>query len=216
MIGSGCDPKRLRPDADVHGVREPRMMDPGKSRSELLEEIAALRRRVEELERARDEARGESHDGQRRIREQLEKLERTQEELRVIKEHLTDAQRVAGVGSWEWNLLEDRAWWSDELYRIFDRDKERTPLSFEAFLELVHPDDQTALRKHFDAVFSKSEPSSVEFRFVLDTGAVRIIRTSSKLERTQEGMPARLVGTVQDVTERRRVEAVLARDRDER
>jgi hypothetical protein len=44
---------------------------------------------------------------------------------------------------------------------------------------------------------------------VLDTGAVRVIRTSSQLERTQEGVPARLVGTVQDVTERRVVEAVL-------
>jgi PAS domain S-box-containing protein len=151
-----------------------------------------------------------------RVREQLAELEAMHRELRLIKEHLTEAQHVAGVGSWEWDLLEDRAWWSDELYRIFGRDRERTPLSFEDFLELVHPHDQLALRKHLEAAFSKSEPASFEFRFVRDTGAVRIIRTSSQLERTPEGVPARLVGTVQDVTERRSVEAALQRERGER
>src|SRR3990172_6683288 len=123
---------------------------------------------------------------------------------------------VADDGTWEWDLLEDRAWWSDELYAIFGRDQERTPLSFEDFLELVHPHDQVALRKHLETTFSKSEPATFEFRWVLDTGAVRIIRTSSQLERTPEGVPARLVGTVQDVTERRHVEAALGRECGER
>lgn len=165
---------------------------------------------------ARKLAEEESRENARRVREQLTELEAVHRELRLIKEHLTEAQHVAGVGSWEWDLLEDRAWWSDELYRIFGRDKERTPLSFEDFLELVHPHDQVALRKHLETTFSKSEPASFEFRFVLDTGAVRIIRTSSQLERTPEGVPARLVGTVQDVTERRFVEAALGREGGER
>jgi PAS domain S-box-containing protein len=164
---------------------------------------------------ARKLAEEEARESQRHMREQLAELEAVHRELRLIKEHLTEAQHVAGVGSWEWDLLDDRAWWSDELYRIFGRDKEHTPLSFEDFLELVHPDDQVALRKHFEATFSRSEPSTFEFRFVRDTGAVRVIRTSSLLERTPEGVPARLVGTVQDVTERRRVEAALGRERAE-
>lgn len=163
---------------------------------------------------ARKLAEEESREDQRRVRAQLEKLERTQTELRVIKEHLTEAQRVAGVGSWEWNLLDDRAWWSDELYRIFDRDPEQSPLSFEDFLDLVHDDDQAAIRKQLEVALTSNEPSSVEFRFVRDTGAVRLIRTSVQLERTPEGVPARLVGTVQDVTERRQVEAVLASERE--
>ena len=165
---------------------------------------------------ARKLAEAEARQNAHRVREQLAELEAVHRELRLIKEHLTEAQHVAGVGSWEWDLLEDRAWWSDELYRIFGRDKERTPLSFEDFLELVHPHDQVALRKHLETTFSRSEPASFEFRFVLDTGAVRIIRTSSVLERTPEGVPARLVGTVQDVTERRFVEAALGRECGER
>jgi PAS domain S-box-containing protein len=140
-------------------------------------------------------------------------IKRATDELGHTKEHLAKAQRLAGIGSWEWDLLEDRLWWSEELFRMFGRDSATFQPSFDAFIEHVHPDDRSMIRKQLDATFSHDEPYAVEFRALLTTGAVRTIQTSAELERTPEGTPARLIGTAQDITELRTAERALAADR---
>lgn len=134
-----------------------------------------------------------------------------EEELAVVKERLATAQRVAGVGSWEWDILEDRVWWSDELYRLFRKDKGAFTPSLDSFYETIHPDDRMAFRRQLDATLERDAPYVLEFRALLDDGNVRVFHTSAAMERTPEGVPARLIGTVQDLTERRRAEEARVR-----
>jgi len=135
----------------------------------------------------------------------------TQQELSAVKERLADAQRVAGVGSWEWDILHDRVWWSDELFRLVRKDKGAFTPSLDSFYELLHPDDRPAFRRQLEAVLQRAEPFVEEFRLVLDDGEVRAFHNSAVIERAADGVPARLIGTIQDITERRRAEAARVR-----
>jgi two-component system sensor histidine kinase/response regulator len=131
--------------------------------------------------------------------------------LALARERLAAAQRVAGVGSWEWDILRDRVWWSDELYRLFRKDKGAFIPSLDSFYETIHPDDRMAFRGQLDATLQRDAPYVLEFRVLLDDGDMRVFHTSAAMERTPEGLPARLIGTVQDITESRRAEEERAR-----
>jgi len=132
---------------------------------------------------------------------------RAEEELAAVKERLAEAQRVAGIGSWEWDILEDQVWWSDELYKLMRKEKSRFVPSFDAVFEAVHPDDRPDFRRQLDATLQQDLPYVLEFRVVLDDGDVRTFHTSAALVRNADGLPARLIGTARDITEERRLEA---------
>jgi PAS domain S-box-containing protein len=134
-----------------------------------------------------------------------------EQELALARQRLAAAQRVAGVGSWEWDILRDRVWWSDELYRLFRKDKGVFTPSLDSVYETVHPDDRMAFRRQLDATLQRDEPYVLEFRALLDDGDVRTFHASAAMERTPDGLPARLIGTIQDITERRRAEEARAR-----
>ncbi len=119
---------------------------------------------------------------------------------------LREAQSVAQVGSWEWDIVGDRVAWSDELYHIFGVDRETFDANYEGFLRLVHPDDREALKMSVDGTLNADLPYSVEHRIVRPDGGVRHIRGAARLHRDREGRPTRLVGTAQDVTQQKEAE----------
>lgn len=127
-------------------------------------------------------------------------LKETANELKRAQEHLTQALRIAGVGSWEWDLVRDRVWWSGEIYRILGRQQGFFTPSFEAFMEHVHPEDRPRIRKQLDATFNDDEPYVVEFRAVRSDGEIRVVRAHAELTRAADGTALRLVGTGQDLT----------------
>jgi PAS domain S-box-containing protein len=116
-------------------------------------------------------------------------------ELEIVKDRLAEAERLAGVGSWQWDLLADTVWWSDSLFVLFG--KERFVPDTNSFWDLVHPDDRPAIRRQWEATSQRGDPYWVEFRIVLDDGSVRWMRAIAVLERTPDGAPARLAGTCQ-------------------
>lgn len=137
-------------------------------------------------------------------------LKATADELLCTRERLAEALRVAGIASWEWDLVADRLWWSDELYRMFGREQGYFTPSFDAFIESVHPEDRPMIRKQLDATFAHDEPYAVEFRALSPDGTERIVRSHAELTRAADGTPLRLVGTAQEITTERRVEAAIA------
>jgi PAS domain S-box-containing protein len=122
-------------------------------------------------------------------------------ELEIVKERLAEAQDVAGVGSWEWDILADTVWWSDSLYTIFGKDPRTFTPSYDSFFELVNPDERAAVRAQIEATLQHGEPYWVVFRILCDDGSERRIRAVAILERTPDGLPARLAGTCQLVTD---------------
>ena len=119
---------------------------------------------------------------------------------------LERAQEVAHVGSWYLDLQSRRLVWSDETYRIFGVSLGR-PLDEDDFLQSVHPDDLSAVRQAWKAALSGAS-YDIEHRLVVD-GTIKWLREKAVLEFDAEGQPCRGIGTVQDVTERRKVEEAL-------
>jgi PAS domain S-box-containing protein len=122
-------------------------------------------------------------------------------ELEAVKERLGEAQRVAGVGSWEWNIVSDTVWWCESLHALFGKDPRTFVPDSNSFYEMVHPEDRDAIRRQWEATVQRGEPYWVQFRIVLDDGSVRRLRATAILERTPDGLPARLAGTCQLVRE---------------
>ena len=151
-------------------------------------------------------------------RDDLEKrvLERTQEleiEIRERKEaeaqlhekdaRLLEAQEIARLGSWEWNLSSDKVSWSDEVYRISGVMPTKFAGTLTAFLNIVHPDDRGAFKETMDAACRKREPLAADFRIFRPDGSVRHLHAQGKVILGEDGRPLRLAATLQDITERK-------------
>jgi len=121
-------------------------------------------------------------------------------EVEAVRDRLAEAQRVARVGSWEWDILEDEVWWSQELYEIFGERRDYLP-SYVGFFEHVHAEDRQKVRGQIEQTLVDGRSYRVTFRIVQRDGTQRVLFTAARLERTPGGQPARLVGTCQDVTE---------------
>jgi PAS domain S-box-containing protein len=122
-------------------------------------------------------------------------------EAEAVRDRLAEAQAVARVGSWEWNIVDDVVWWSRELLEIFGRPESYEP-TYLAFFEHVHPDDRHAVRRQIERALADEEPYRISFRIVRPDGSERLVFTAARVERSAEGTPVRLLGTCQDVTER--------------
>jgi len=132
--------------------------------------------------------------------------------LRKSEARLAEAQRLAHLGWWEWDLLLDRVEWSDELYRIFGLDRATFAVSYEAFLSLVHPEDRPIVRQTIEGILRDHRPFVYQARIVRPDGSIRTILARGQLETdAPDRRPERMLGTVQDVTEQIGIESALRR-----
>jgi PAS domain S-box-containing protein len=135
-------------------------------------------------------------------------------ELEEREKQLIAAQRIAQLGHWSVNLQTGELHWSDEIYRIFGRDRETYLPTYENFFACVHPDDQARV-KASEAEAARIGRHSVDHRIVHPDGTIRWVHEEAQLEHDAAGAPLRLTGTVQDISARRQTEAALIRARDE-
>lgn len=133
-----------------------------------------------------------------------------EEALRERGEELAEAQRIAHVGSWIWVIGQDRTHWSDEVYRIFGLQRGQQEATYEGFLRVVHAEDRDHVARVVSAALETGE-YDVHFRILRPDGLERVVHARGALERDPAGQPQRLIGTVQDVTERRALEENLRR-----
>ena len=130
--------------------------------------------------------------------------------LRLSERSLRDAQRIAHVGNWDWNITTDALAWSDEIYRIFGRPTRSLPATYAAFLETVHPDDRPLVVDGVAAALRRERPYDVEHRIVRPNGEVRVVHEQGEVAFANDGRPTRMVGTVLDITAYRQAEQRLA------
>ena len=139
-----------------------------------------------------------------------------EEAVRKKDRSLAEAQRIAHLGNWEWNLETSELAWSDEIHRIFGFRAERFGATHEAFLERVHPDDRRAVQEAVSrSLADPSVPYSIEHRVVRPDGAERIVHERGEVTFDDGGRPIRMIGTVQDITERKQAEEMLRRSQEE-
>ncbi len=126
------------------------------------------------------------------------------------KEHLlTESQRIGHIGTWSVDLTTNAATWTNETYRLFGVSPDTFVPSAEALMGLLHPDDRDAMREWIRAALAGEHPDVLEFRVVFPDGSTRVLSGRGELIRADGNGPVRLVGTAQDVTEQKQVEAFL-------
>jgi PAS domain S-box-containing protein len=139
-----------------------------------------------------------------------------EERLRRSERNLAEAQRIAHIGSWEWDLATDTAVRSAETYRIAGVAPGAFLGTNEGFLAYVHPDDRARVQASERAAISGGARYELDYRIVQPDGAIRIVHEQGELIRDPAGTPLRFVGTVQDITERVQFEAREVRHARER
>lgn len=133
-------------------------------------------------------------------------LKEAQEALQKSESSLVEAQRIAHLGNWDWDIVNNELCWSDEAYRIFGMAPQEFGATYDAFFAFVHPDDRERVRQSVEAAMKQEKPYTIDHRIVLPTGEVRIIHEQGETTFDEAGKPVRMVGTVQDITERKHTE----------
>jgi PAS domain S-box-containing protein len=131
---------------------------------------------------------------------------RAEEELRRSEAGLAEAQRIAHLGNWEWDLVADEVYWSDEVFRIYGFEPKAFVPTLERLFEVVRPDYRERLRAAIDGAIHRDEPYDFEHRIVRPDGEERVVHRRAEIVRDEDGKPIKMIGTVHDITERKRAE----------
>ena len=137
----------------------------------------------------------------------IEDRKRAEEELRQSKSYLAEAQRLSHTGSWaRVSATGEMRYWSEECYRVLGFEPQGAPPRLETFLQRVHPDDQTKVRDIAETARREKVEYELDYRIIHPGGHIRNIHTVGHPVFSPSGDPVEFVGTVMDVTERKRAE----------
>ena len=145
------------------------------------------------------------------LEHEMKERKKAEKQLLESEERLNRSQEIAHLGGWELDLAKDKLSWSDEVYRIFGLKPQEFEATYDAFLQVVHPDDRRAV----DAAYSDSlregrDSYEIEHRIVRkSTGEIRVVHEKAENVRDQQGKIVRSIGMVHDITERKIMEAKL-------
>ena len=132
---------------------------------------------------------------------------RAEQVLELSQARLAEAQAVAHLGSWEWDIARNEVLWTEELYRMHGLDS-RVPVTYESFLERVHPDDQQLVGRAVQRAAEDHQPFSFDHRIIRADGEVRWFHGRGRVEVDASG-PIRMFGTSHEITGRRQAEDAL-------
>lgn len=135
-------------------------------------------------------------------------------EIHRSRENLARAQRIARIGSFDHDLVMDRAEWSEEMYRILGIEKIDGASGYEAFINLVHPEDRARIDSAISSEIGGTQAGPLECRIVRPDGKERIVRRESDVVYDADGTPIRVFGTIQDITARKKADLALLRSRE--
>jgi PAS domain S-box-containing protein len=129
-----------------------------------------------------------------------------QQELQQSEARLRDAQRIAHIGNWDWDIINDHLWWSDEVYRIFGVKPQEFNATNEAFISYVHPDNRDFVKLSVYEALYEYKPYSIDNRIVRPDSIERIVHEQAEVIYDSDNSPVRMKGTVQDVTAQKETE----------
>ncbi len=120
---------------------------------------------------------------------------------------LMKAQQIAKIGSWEWDIVAEKIYWSDEMYRILGVEK-GVELTLDLVRKSIYPEDLGIFEKAAKDVFNKISPKFFEYRIIKPDGDITYVQSTAESQRDDQGNPIRIIGTVQDMTERKKAETL--------
>src|ERR1700747_335374 len=185
-----CEHRIFRPDGEVrvvHSLGDVRKNSQGRIQMFGTTQAFTDRKRVEEDRQALSSA------------------------LQQSNASLEEAQRVAHIGSWVWNLEKNHVTYSDEYYRIFGLTPTKGPIDIATVREMIHPEDREYVFRIAEEAIRAGERAHCEHRSGRTDGEIRIVHSLGDLKKDASGRPYQMFGVSQDVTDRKRAEEALRR-----
>ncbi|AKB49440.1 Sensory transduction histidine kinase [Methanosarcina barkeri str. Wiesmoor] len=166
-------------------------------------DITERKRAEEALKKANDTL-------EEKIKERTVELEEAYNSLLENKMRLSEAQKIAHLGNWDWNLVTDELYWSDEIHNIFGLDSLEFDETYDAFLNLVLPEDREYVNNAFKKAFC-GKSFEIDFRIISADREEHILYARGQVIFDEKNTPIRVRGIVQDITERKKTEEALVK-----
>jgi PAS domain S-box-containing protein len=171
--------------------------------------LAQIQTRDVELAKGRDELEKRVLDRTRALEVEIAERKATEGLLQEKDTRLTEAQEIARMGSWEWTPESARVVWSDEVFRLSGLMPGKFGGRLDDFVNNAHPEDRGVLREALEAASRTREPLSLDYRIIRPDGTVRSLHAQAKAILDDAGTVRRIVGTLQDVTERKEADRAI-------
>ena len=134
-------------------------------------------------------------------------------ELKSSERRLAQVERIAHLGNWTWNIVTNELDWSDETYRIFGRVPQEFEVTYDTFLNFVHPEDRKFVIQSLDKALYENTPYRIDHRIILSDGRERIVQEQAEVIFDETGRPVQMIGTIQDITEFERTKDELRKSK---
>jgi PAS domain S-box-containing protein len=143
----------------------------------------------------------------------ITEIRNREEALRESEKRLNEAQRIAHIGNWELDLVNDALYWSDQIFEIFEIDPREFRASYEGFLNAIHPGDREAVNDAYTQSVANKTPYNIIHRLLMTDGRIKYVNETCETTYNEQGQPVRSAGTVQDITERKLAELKMEQER---
>lgn len=132
-------------------------------------------------------------------------------ELQLLEKEqlLQEAQRISNMGSWKLDIVSGKLTWSDEVYHIFEINKEEHEASYEIFLSQIHPDDREKVQNTYKTSLMTKKPYEIVHRLLFQDGRIKYVKEKCETTFDGHGKPFLSIGTVQDITQQKTLEDKL-------
>ena len=172
--------------------------------------VLAISRDIKYLKETEAKLKGARDNLEALVKERTSELEEAYESLLENEIRLNEAQKIAHLGNWDRDISTNKLYWSDETYRIYGLDPLESGITYDSFLNYVHPDDRDYVNNAVKEALN-GEPYSIDYRIISADGQERIVHSQGELVFDEKHIPVRARGIVQDITERKIAEEALER-----
>ncbi len=131
------------------------------------------------------------------------------EALELSETNLDRAQKVAGLGSWELDLVNNKLTWSDEVFRIFEMPQDKFTATYEGFVATIHPDDRAMVKSAYESSLANKTPYNIEHRLLMPNKKIKYVTERGETQFDEQGKPLKSFGTVLDITELKIAQEVI-------
>jgi PAS domain S-box-containing protein len=177
-------------------------------RKKIEEQLDVYRTRLENLVVERTE---ELRKANEQLKTDIAFRKKTEDALRRSEARFKEAQRVARLGTWEWDIEKDEIYWSDEVYRMFGIDPQKVSPVRWTFLDYIHPDDRERIREIFSAAYDEKKALQSNAKARRSDGNLITVQLQGKVYSDSNGRPSVMLGNIQDITEREKMEEEIGK-----
>lgn len=146
------------------------------------------------------------------LRNEITERKHAEAVIRKNEAHLAEAQRIAHLGSWDWDVQSGAMYWSDETYRLLGLISRSLPPTFTSFLQALLPDDRERMRQKMEESLATRKPLNSECRVQRTHGVERVLLVQGETEYDEQQKPKRMTGFALDISERKRAQKLIERE----